>query len=97
MHVFLGALRVKSKTEEENVSYLLLWVGDKGRDIRLTWTDISAEYVKKLDTFYEHFKKHFRPTLDPIFACYQFNDEIQSSEAIDSFIMRLRLKVRDCY
>ena len=23
----------KSKTEEEKVSYLLLWVGDKGRDV----------------------------------------------------------------
>ena len=39
--IFSGPL--KSKTEEEKVSYLLLWVDDKGRDIRHTWTDISAE------------------------------------------------------
>ena len=87
--MFSGPL--KSKTEEEKVSYLLLWVGAKGRDIRHTWTDISAEDAKKLDTFYERFKKHVRPTLNPIFARYQFNNEIQGSEATDSFVTRLRL------
>ena len=92
--MFSGPL--KAKTEEEKVSYLLLWVGDKGRDIRHTWTDISADDAKKLDTFYERFKKHVRPTLNPIFARYQFNNEIQGSEAIDSFVTRLRLKSRDC-
>ena len=92
--MFSGPL--KAKTEEEKVSYLLLWVGDKGRDIRHTWTDISTDDAKKLDTFYEHFKKHVRPTLNPIFARYQFNNEIQGSEAIDSFVTRLRLKSRDC-
>ena len=73
--MFSGPL--KAKTEEEKVSYLLLWVGGKGRDIRHTWTDISADDAKKLDTFYERFKKHVRPTLNPIFARYQFNNEIQ--------------------
>ena len=92
--MFSGPL--KAKTEEEKVSYLLLWVGDKGRDIRHTWTDISADDAKKLDTFYERFKKHVRPTLNPIFARYQFNNEMQGSEAIDSFVTRLRLKSRDC-
>ena len=92
--MFSGPL--KAKTEEEKVSYLLLWVGDKGRDICHTWTDITADDAKKLDTFYERFKKHVRPTLNPIFARYQFNNEIQGSEAIDSFVTRLRLKSRDC-
>ena len=44
--MFSGPL--KAKTEEEKVSYLLLWVGDKGRDIRHTWTDISTDDAKKL-------------------------------------------------
>ena len=87
---------LKAKTEEEKVSYLLLWVGDKGRDIGHTWTEISADGAKKLDTFYERFKKHARPTLNPIFALYRFNNELQGSEVIDSFVRRLRLKSRDC-
>ena len=75
---------------------MLLWVSDKGRDIRHTWTDISTDDTKKLDTFYERFKKHVRPTLNPIFARFQFNNEIQGGEAIDSFVTKLRLKSRDC-
>ena len=71
-------------------------VGHKGRGIRHTWADISADDAKKLDTFYERFKKHVRPMLNPTFACYQFNNKIQGSEAIDSFVTRLRLKLRDC-
>ena len=51
--VFSGPL--KSKTEEEKVSYLLLWIGDKGRDIQHTWT-LSDDEAKKLDTFYSKFK-----------------------------------------
>ena len=34
--------------------------------------------------------------MNPLFARYQFNNEIQGSEAIDSFVTRLRLKSRDC-
>ena len=48
--MFTGPL--KGKSEEEKVSYLLLWVGDKGRDIRHTWKDIKAVDEKKLNTFY---------------------------------------------
>lgn len=92
--MFSGPL--KDKTEEEKVSYLLLWVGDKGRDIRHTWKDIPAEDSKKLQTFYDRFRKHVRPTLNPIFARYQFNNEVQGNETIDTFVTRLRLKAQDC-
>ena len=90
--VFSGPLKGK----EEKVSFLLLWVGDKGRDIRHTWTDISDADSKKLDTFYKRFKEHVQPTLNPIFARYQFNNEKQGLESVDLFITRLRLKARDC-
>lgn len=92
--MFSGPL--KAKTEEEKVSYLLLWVGDKGRDIRHTWKDIPNGDEKKLKTFYDRFKKHVRPTLNPIFARYQFNNEVQGTETIDSFVTRLRLRAQDC-
>ena len=47
MHVkliFTGPL--KAKSEEEKVSYLLLWIGDQGRQIYRTWT-LSVEEAKK--------------------------------------------------
>ena len=34
--------------------------------------------------------------MNPIFARFQFNNEIQGSEATDSFVTRLQLKSRDC-
>ena len=71
-------------------------VGDKGRDIRHTWTDISDADSKKLDTFYKRFKEHVQPTLNPIFARYQLNNEKQGLESVDSFITRHRLKAQDC-
>ena len=44
--VFIGPLA--DKPEKEKLSYLLLWLGDKGRDIRHSWTDITEENAKKL-------------------------------------------------
>ena len=78
------------------MSYLLLWVGDKGRDIRHTWKDIKAGDEKKLNTFYSKFQDYVRPTLNPIFARYQFNNEVQGSDTIDAFVTRLRLRAQDC-
>jgi hypothetical protein len=36
---------LKSKSEEENVSYLLLLIGDEGREVYRPW-DISTEDAK---------------------------------------------------
>ena len=35
----------KDKPEEEKVSYLLLWIGEQGRQVYITWTDISVEII----------------------------------------------------
>ena len=92
--VFSGPL--KSKTEEEKVSYFLLWVGDKGRDIRATWTDITNDDAKKLDTFYTRFKDYVQPKLNPIFARFKFNNIIQGSDSVEKFVTKLRLAAADC-
>ena len=92
--IFKGPL--KSKSEEEQVSYLLLWVGQQGRDVYKTWKDISATDAKKLETFYTRFKNHVQPKLNPIFARYCFYNEVQGSDNIDSFVTRLKHKAHDC-
>jgi hypothetical protein len=51
--IFNGPLLEKS--EEQKVSYLLIWVGSRGREVRQTWGDISAEDQKKLETYYTRF------------------------------------------
>ena len=92
--IFKGPL--KSKSEEEQVSYLLLWIGQQGRDVYKTWTGISEENAKKLETYYTRFKNHVQPKLNPIFARYCFNNEVQGSDSIDAFVTRLKNKAEDC-
>ena len=92
--IFSGPL--KNKSEEEKVAYLLLWTGEKGRDIHATWNDISAEDSKKLETYYSRFQAHVQPKLNPIFARYRFYNELQNNDNIDAFLTRLRLIARDC-
>jgi hypothetical protein len=38
--IFDGPL--KEKSEEVKFNYLLLWIGDNGREIRETWTDLDG-------------------------------------------------------
>ena len=83
--IFKGPL--KSKSEEEEVSYLLLWIGQQGR---------AEENAKKLETNYTRFKTHVQPKLNPIFARYCFNNEVQGSDSIDAFVTRLKNKAQDC-
>ena len=44
--MFQGPL--KEKSEEEKCAYLMIWVGEKGRNIYSTWT-MSADERKKLE------------------------------------------------
>ena len=46
--MFSGPLRRLG--EEAKVGFLLIWVGEKGRDIRNTWT-VSYEEGKRLQTY----------------------------------------------
>ena len=86
--IFKGPL--KSKSEEGQVSYLLLWIGQQGRDVYKTWTGISEENAKKLETYYTRFKNHVQPKLNPICARFCFNNEVQGSDSIDAFVTRLK-------
>ena len=58
--IFEGTLNAKS--EEEKVSYLLLFVDDKGRNVYNTWAKIEGEDAKKLEPYYTRFLAHSQPT-----------------------------------
>ena len=92
--IFTGPL--KEKAEEEKVSYLLLWVGDKGRYIYNTFPAFSAEEKKKLKPHLDKFQSHVKPKLNPIFAIYKFKNEVQGSRTFDQFVTKLKLLARDC-
>ena len=92
--VFNGPLEKKS--EKAKCTYLLLWIGEKGRDIFNTWSDVSEEERHKLATYYVRFKAHIQPKLNSIFARYKFNMEIQKESTIEEFVTRLKLLAIDC-
>ena len=94
--IFSGPL--KDKPEEDKVSYLLLWIGEEGRQIYKTWPPFAegSGDEKKLEPHFKRFKAHVQPKLNPIFARYRFNNEIQGSDTIDNFVTRLRIRAQDC-
>lgn len=63
--MFSGPLRAKE--EEEKCSYLLLWIGEKGRDVFNTWT-LTADERRVLQTYYGKCEGYVTPKAHPIFV-----------------------------
>lgn len=81
----------RRKEETEKCSYLLLWIGEKGRDIYNTWT-LTEDETKLLKTYYDKFEAYVVPKANPIFARYKFNEKTQgATETFDQFVTELRL------
>jgi hypothetical protein len=92
--VFAGPL--SEKEEEVQCKYLLLWVGDRGREIYNTW-NLSAENQKVLNTICTKFTEHVTPTANPVFARYKFHSRGQApDEGIEDFTTALRKLSVDC-
>lgn len=92
--MFSGPLN--KKTEEEKCSYLMIWVGDAGRDIYNTWS-LTGEEKKKLETYYSKYEAHVEPKSNVVFARYKFNERVQGeNETFDQYITELKLIARQC-
>ena len=93
--MFSGPLAAKK--EEEKCSYLLIWCGEKGRDIANTWSNVTEEDKKQLKTYFERFTNHVEPKCNPVFSRYKFHKRIQAeSETVEQFVTDLKLLARDC-
>ena len=57
--IFSGPL--KDKTEEEEIAFLLIWVGEKGQDISQSWT-LANDEQKQLETYLKKIKTHSTKT-----------------------------------
>ena len=92
--MFNGPL--KSKSEEEKVNYLMIWVGDKGREIYGTWT-LTNDEKKSLEAHYNKFKAYVEPKSNRVFARYKFQCIVQSNgDTIEQFVTALKVGVKDC-
>ena len=93
--MFSGPLAVKK--EEEKCTYLLIWCGEKGRDISNTWSDVTEDDKKKLKPYFERLASHVELKCNPVFSHYKFHKRVQAeSQTVEQFVTDLKLLVRDC-
>lgn len=59
--IFSGPLA--NKDEKAKCSYLLLWIGEKGRSILNTWTDLTDDDREKLETYYTRYERYVQPQM----------------------------------
>jgi hypothetical protein len=83
-------------SEAEKCAYLLIWAGEKGREIYNTW-NLATEDSKKLEVLYTNFEKHTTPKKNTLFARYIFlSRKQQDGEQFETFVTDIRTLVRDC-
>ncbi|CAG2214759.1 unnamed protein product [Mytilus edulis] len=91
---FAGPL---AKTAEaQKCNYLMIWIGNKGRDIYSTW-DLSEDDKKKLEVHYQNFEKHVRPKSNKIYSRYKFLSRVQKEiDTFEEYLTDLKILVKDC-
>ena len=92
---FSGPL--KEKSEEEQISYLLIWSGDNGIELVSTWA-LSATEKKKLDTCWTGFENYLSPKSNFRISRYKLTTLKQEpGETVDSFVKKIRILVEECW
>lgn len=91
---FSGPL--KEKSEEEQISYLLIWSGDDGIELVSTWA-LSATEKKKLDTYWTRFENYLSPKSNFRLSRYKLRTLKQEpGESVNSFVKKIRILVEEC-
>ena len=65
---------LEKKSEEAKCYYLMLWMGEKGREIFCTWK-LSKDQRKDLNSYFERFEKYCKPKSNTIYANYNILKE----------------------
>ena len=87
---------LEKKPEAAKCNYLMLWTGDKGREIFSTWNVTEAD-KKKLDTYFTGFEEYCKPKTNNIYNRYRFKSRRQQDgESFEQFVTELKLLIRDC-
>jgi hypothetical protein len=92
---------LKGKSEPEKVNYLMGFVGDKGREVYLTftWPEVPDGLTPAQETLagvQKQFQEYVAPKKNHIRATVEFNRRRQDAGEFDSFVTALRLLVKDC-
>ena len=74
------------KKEQVYITYLLVWVGEKGWEIYDNWTDMSSEERNSLQAHFHRFQKHMKLKFNPLFARYKFRNVTLGNNSMEQFI-----------
>ena len=84
---FSGPL--KEKAEEEQISYLLIWLGDDGIRLVSTWA-LSAMEKKLLDFYWTRFENYLSPKSNFLLSRYNLRTLKQEpGETVDSLVKKI--------
>ncbi|XP_048747984.2 uncharacterized protein LOC125660191 [Ostrea edulis] len=87
---------LSSINEEEHCNYLMIWIGDKRRDIHSTW-NLSEDDSKNFSVIKEKFENHVKPKSNRVYSRYKFLSRTQrEGEIFEKFLTDLRLLVKEC-
>ena len=85
------------KEEAVKVSYLKMWIGDKGLDVFEGFTFAQPEDAAKLKVVMKKFDEYCAPRKNHIMAALRFSERRQGdNESFESFVTDLRILVKDC-
>lgn len=92
--MFNGPLEKKS--EEAKCNYLMIWAGEKGREIFSTWS-VTADEKKLLKTYWENFETYCKPKSNTIYCRYKLRSRVQKeNEPFEAFVTDLKILIKDC-
>ena len=84
------------KEKSEEISFLLIWSGDEGRELASMWT-LSADEKKKLSTYWTKFEDYVAPRSNFWPSRYKLRTVKQEpSKTVDSFLKNVCILVREC-
>ena len=88
---------LSGKSEEVRIGYLLLLVGERGREIHES-VNLSEEDKTRLDRNLEVFRNYTAPRKNALRAGFRFDRRRQGeNELFDEFVTDLKILVRDCH
>ena len=87
---------LSSIDEKRKLRYLLIWVGQAGRDIRKSW-GLTGESKDDLAKHWELFEAYLKPQSNFRVARFKLrNLKQEPNETVDSFMKRIKLVCADC-
>ena len=88
---------LKDTDDEEKVSYILLWSGEKGLDVYNSWTFTKEDDRKKPAVLLEKFENQLEPKTSHRIHRYTLQGMRQEpDEPVDDFISRIKNLAAKC-